>query len=170
MRGGAIIYGRSDTTINRHGVRMGTSDIYSVARGMRCPKCSTTCWSWDSNTSRESYMPINLSCCVLASPWTRAFTGPYQNAIRTSVRRAAVPDEVFVIRGAARTLTGKKLSELPIKKPLFGHAPERVVNRDALANPASLNGSSIMQMSARRADSDARLALLARNFSSSSNP
>ncbi|MGD9551336.1 MAG: acetoacetate--CoA ligase, partial [Burkholderiaceae bacterium] len=134
-RGGAIIYGRSDTTINRHGVRMGTSDIYSVVEAL--PEVLDSLVVDLEYLGRESYMPMFV---VLRPGVTldQGLTERIKNAIRTSVSPRHVPDEVFVIPEVPRTLTGKKL-ELPIKKLLLGHPLEKVVNRDALANPASLD-------------------------------
>ncbi|MDF1482350.1 acetoacetate--CoA ligase [Extensimonas sp. H3M7-6] len=134
-RGGAIIYGRSDTTINRHGVRMGTSDIYSVVEAL--PEVLDSLVVDLEYLGRESYMPM----FVVLRPGATLDQGlidRIKNAIRTSVSPRHVPDEVFVVPEVPRTLTGKKL-ELPIKKLLLGHPLEKVVNRDALANSASLD-------------------------------
>jgi acetoacetyl-CoA synthetase len=61
-----------------------------------------------------------------------------KQTIRTNVSPRHVPDEIFAVPEVPRTLTGKKL-ELPIKKLLLGFAPEKILNRDAMANPQSLD-------------------------------
>lgn len=134
-RGGAIIYGRSDTTINRHGVRMGTSDIYSVVE--RQPEVLDSLVVDLEYLGRESYMPmfVVLRPGVMLDP---ALVERIKSAIRTAVSPRHVPDEVIAVPEVPRTLTGKKL-ELPIKKLLLGQAIEKVVNRDALVNPTSLD-------------------------------
>jgi acetoacetyl-CoA synthetase len=134
-RGGAIIYGRSDTTINRHGVRVGTSDIYSVVEAL--PEVLDSLVVDLEYLGRESYMPM----FVVLRPGValdEPLIGRIQSAIRAAASPRHVPDEVFAVAEVPRTLTGKKL-ELPIKKLLLGQPLDKVVNRDALANPASLD-------------------------------
>jgi acetoacetyl-CoA synthetase len=134
-RGGAIIYGRSDTTINRHGVRMGTSDIYSVVEAL--PEVLDSLVVDLEYLGRESYMPM----FVVLRPGValdEPLIGRIQSAIRAAASPRHVPDEVFAVAEVPRTLTGKKL-ELPIKKLLLGQPLDKVVNRDALTNPASLD-------------------------------
>jgi acetoacetyl-CoA synthetase len=134
-RGGAIIYGRSDTTINRHGVRMGTSDIYSVVEAL--PEVLDSLVVDLEFLGRESYMPMFVVLrqgVALDAP----LIGRIKSAIRAAASPRHVPDEVFPVAEVPRTLTGKKL-ELPIKKLLLGQPIDKVVNRDALANPASLD-------------------------------
>ena len=134
-RGGAIIYGRSDTTINRHGVRMGTSDIYSVVEAL--PEVLDSLVVDLEYLGRESYMPMFVVLrpgVVLDAP----LIGRIQSAIRAAASPRHVPDAVFAVAEVPRTLTGKKL-ELPIKKLLLGQPIDKVVNRDALTNPASLD-------------------------------
>jgi acetoacetyl-CoA synthetase len=134
-RGGAIIYGRSDTTINRHGVRMGTSDIYSVVEAL--PEVLDSLVVDLEYLGRESYMPMFVVLrpgVALDAP----LIGRIQSAIRAAASPRHVPDAVFAVAEVPRTLTGKKL-ELPIKKLLLGQPIDKVVNRDALTNPASLD-------------------------------
>jgi acetoacetyl-CoA synthetase len=134
-RGGAIIYGRSDTTINRHGVRMGTSDIYSVVEAL--PEVLDSLVVDLEYLGRESYMPMFV---VLRPGVTldEPLLGRIKGAIRAAASPRHVPDDVFAVAEVPRTLTGKKL-ELPIKKLLLGQPLDKVVNRDALTNPASLD-------------------------------
>ena len=133
--GGCVIYGRSDATINRHGLRMGTSEIYSAVEAL--PEVLDSMVVDLEYLGRESYMPLFV---VLRpeSTLTPALHAKIVAAIRTALSPRFVPDEIFQVAQIPRTLSGKK-QELPIKKLLLGHPLEKVVNREAMANPASLD-------------------------------
>ena len=133
--GGCVIYGRSDATINRHGLRMGTSEIYSAVEAL--PEVLDSMVVDLEYLGRESYMPL----FVVLRPeltLTPALHAKIVAAIRTALSPRFVPDEIFQVAQIPRTLSGKK-QELPIKKLLLGHPLEKVVNREAMANPASLD-------------------------------
>ncbi len=133
--GGCIIYGRSDATINRHGLRMGTSEIYSAVEAL--PEVLDSMVVDLEYLGRQSYMPL----FVVLRPeltLTPALHAKIVAAIRTALSPRFVPDEIFQVTQIPRTLSGKK-QELPIKKLLLGHPLEKVVNREAMANPASLD-------------------------------
>ncbi|WP_199724892.1 acetoacetate--CoA ligase [Noviherbaspirillum saxi] len=133
-RGGAIIYGRSDTTINRHGVRMGTSEIYRVVEGM--PEIIDSLVVDLEYLGRESYMPLFVVLrpgVTLDASLVRAIG----DNVRTALSARHVPNEVFAVTEIPRTLTGKKM-ELPVKKLLLGMAVDEVANPDAMSNPGSL--------------------------------
>ncbi len=133
-RGGAIIYGRSDTTINRHGVRMGTSEIYRVVEAM--PEVVDSLVVDLEYLGRESYMPL----FVVLRPGVElddALTRRICGNIRSALSARHVPNEVFAVAGIPRTLTGKKM-ELPVKKLLLGMRVDEVANPDAMSNPGSL--------------------------------
>ena len=133
--GGCVIYGRSDATINRHGLRMGTSEIYSAVEAL--PEVLDSMVVDLEYLGRESYMPL----FVVLRPeltLTPALQAKIVAAIRTALSPRFVPDEIFQVAQIPRTLSGKK-QELPIKKLLLGHPLEKVVNREAMANPASLD-------------------------------
>ena len=133
--GGCIIYGRSDATINRHGLRMGTSEIYSAVEAL--PEVLDSMVVDLEYLGRESYMPLFV---VLRpeSTLTPALHAKIVAAIRTALSPRFVPNEIFHVAQIPRTLSGKK-QELPIKKLLLGQSLEKVVNREAMANPASLD-------------------------------
>ena len=98
-RGGAIIYGRSDTTINRHGVRMGTSDIYSVVEAL--PEVLDSLVVDLEYLGRESYMPMFVVLrpgVVLDAP----LIGRIQSAIRAAASPRHVPDAVFAVAEVPR--------------------------------------------------------------------
>jgi acetoacetyl-CoA synthetase len=133
-RGGAIIYGRSDATINRYGIRMGTAELYRVIEAFDEVLDSMVVDL--EYLGRESYMPL----FVVLRPGVnldRALTEKLKAAIRTGLSARHVPNDVFQVPEVPRTLTGKKL-ELPIKKVLLGQPVEKVTNPGAMSNPESL--------------------------------
>jgi acetoacetyl-CoA synthetase len=134
-RGGAIIYGRSDATINRHGVRMGTSELYSVVEAL--PEVMDSLVVDLEFLGRESWMPL----FVVLRPGhalDAELTERIKAAIRSALSARHVPNDVIAVAEVPRTLTGKKL-EVPVKKLLLGQPIEKVANRGAMANPASLD-------------------------------
>ena len=134
-RGGAIIYGRSDTTINRHGIRMGTSEIYRVVEAI--PEVLDSLVVDLEYLGRESYMPLFV---VLRPGVTldAALVSRIADDIRAALSARHVPNEVFAVAEIPRTLTGKKM-ELPVKKLLLGMKVDEVANPDAMSNPGSLD-------------------------------
>jgi len=133
--GSCIIYGRSDATINRHGLRMGTSELYSAVEAL--PEVIDSMVVDLEYLGRESYMPLFV---VLREGVTLddAMKARLNNAIKTALSPRFVPNDIFQVPEIPRTLSGKK-QELPIKKLLLGQPLEKVVNRDAMANPACLD-------------------------------
>ncbi len=133
-QGGCIIYGRSDATINRHGLRMGTSELYSAVEGL--PEVLDSMVVDLEYLGRESYMPLFV---VLREGHTldAAMQAKINDAIKTALSPRFVPNEIYQVAEIPRTLTGKK-QELPIKKLLLGQPLEKVVNQDAMANPGCL--------------------------------
>ncbi|MDP9931880.1 acetoacetate--CoA ligase [Variovorax paradoxus] len=132
--GGCVIYGRSDATINRQGLRMGTSEIYSAVEAL--PEVLDSMVVDLEYLGRESYMPL----FVVLRPGVAlddAMRAKINGAIKTSLSPRFLPNDIFQVDEIPRTLTGKK-QELPIKKLLLGQPLEKVVNREAMANPASL--------------------------------
>ena len=129
-RGSAVIYGRSDSTINRGGVRMGTSEIYSAVEH-------------DEDVLDSLVVDVNermLLFVVLREG--AALDDDLVDAIRRRVRERCsprhVPDEIVSIDEVPRTLSNKKL-EVPVKKILLGADPESAASRDSLANPAAFD-------------------------------
>ena len=133
--GGCIIYGRSDATINRHGLRMGTSELYSAVEAL--PEVLDSMVVDLEYLGRESYMPLFV---VLREGVTldEAMRSKLNGAIKTALSPRFVPNEIFQVAEIPRTLSGKK-QELPIKKLLLGQPLEKVVNREAMANPGCLD-------------------------------
>ncbi|WP_041674919.1 acetoacetate--CoA ligase [Ramlibacter tataouinensis] len=132
--GGCIIYGRSDATINRHGLRMGTSELYSAVEAL--PEVLDSLVVDLEYLGRESYMPL----FVVLRPGVvldDAIKARINTAVRTALSPRFVPDEILQVAEIPRTLSGKK-QELPIKKLLLGQPIDKVVNKDAMANPGCL--------------------------------
>jgi acetoacetyl-CoA synthetase len=131
-RGSAVIYGRSDSTLNRGGVRMGTSEFYSVVEGFEEVADSLVI---DTSSDVEG----ELLCFVVLTPG--ATLSSVEPALRSALRSALsprhVPDRFIEVAEVPRTLNGKKC-EVPVKKILAGVPPEQAVSRDALANPGAL--------------------------------
>jgi acetoacetyl-CoA synthetase len=134
-RGTAIIFGRSDSTINRGGVRMGTSEIYRALEPLEevldglvvdLPRPGTEGWIALFVVLREGVeLDGELKRRIVAS-------------IRERCSPRHCPDEIYRIGEVPRTLSGKVL-EVPVKRILMGEEPDRVLSRGSLANPASLD-------------------------------
>jgi acetoacetyl-CoA synthetase len=133
--GGCIIYGRSDTTINRHGLRMGTSELYRAVEAL--PEVLDSLVVDLEYLGRESYMPL----FVVLRPGLQlddTLREKLRQAIRTTLSPRFLPNEILQVAEVPRTLSGKK-QELPIKKLLLGQAMEKVINKEAMANPGCLD-------------------------------
>ena len=129
-RGGAIIYGRSDATINRHGIRMGTAELYRAVEVL--PEVLDSIVVDLEYLGRESYMPLFVVLrdgLVLDDALTRRI----RQGIKTALSARHVPNEIFQVSAVPRTLSGKKM-ELPLKKLLMGTPAEQVFKLDAMAN------------------------------------
>jgi acetoacetyl-CoA synthetase len=133
-RGSAIIFGRSDATINRGGVRMGTSEIYGAA--LSVDEVVDALVVDVPGSGGDGWMPLFV---VLrdGAPLTDDVVARIKSAIRAQCSPRHVPDEVLQVPDIPRTLSGKIL-EIPVKRILMGAPPEAVVQRDGLANPSAL--------------------------------
>lgn len=133
--GGAVIYGRSDATINRRGLRLGSAEIYQAVESL--PEVLDSLVVDLEYLGQASFMPLFV---VLApdQELTDNIRDRIRESIRSTVSARFLPDEIVRIREVPRTLSGKKL-EVPVKKILLGHDTAQVVNRDSMANPDSLD-------------------------------
>ena len=132
--GGSIIYGRSDATINRRGLRLGSSEIYRPVEALEAVQDSLVI---DLEfLGRDSFMVLFVVPCE--APLSETTRDEIMQAIRANVSARFLPDEIVEITEVPRTLSGKKL-EVPVKKLLLGGDPATVVNRDSMANPASFD-------------------------------
>jgi acetoacetyl-CoA synthetase len=133
--GGAIIYGRSDATLNRHGHRLGTSELYRVVEAV--PQILDSLVVDIEVLGRPSFMPlfVVLRPGLKLSPELQA---ELRQRIKLELSPRFVPDAIEQVAEVPRTLTGKK-QELPIKKLMLGRKLAEVVNKDACANPGSFD-------------------------------
>jgi acetoacetyl-CoA synthetase len=133
--GSAVIYGRSDATINRHGVRMGTAELYRAVEAL--PEVLDSLVVDMEYLGRPSWMPLFVVLregVVLDD----ALTARLKAEVRRALSPRHVPDEVYQVPAIPRTLSGKKM-ELPVKKLLMGAAPDSVMKRDAMANAEAVD-------------------------------
>ena len=129
--GASVIYGRSDATINRKGLRLGSAEIYQAVEGLDTIMDSLVV---DLEfLGRESFMPLFVVPAQGVAV-DDALKEQINAALRAQVSARFVPNEIVEIKEVPRTLSGKKL-EVPVKKLLLGGDPARVVNRDSMANP-----------------------------------
>lgn len=133
--GGFVIYGRSDSTLNRGGVRMGTSEFYRVVEAL--PEISDSLVVDTGSAEREGKLWLFL---VLADGHTldADLRQKLKALLRAELSPRHVPDEFMQVRAVPRTLSGKKL-EVPIKRILAGVPVERAASRDTLKDPSALD-------------------------------
>jgi acetoacetyl-CoA synthetase len=139
-RGGAVIYGRSDSTINRQGVRMGTSEIYRAAGRVDAVLDSLVVdvpVAVQDGPGEELRMILFV---VLRDGLTldEGLEREIKTAIREDCSPRHVPNEIRQIAQVPRTLSGKVL-EVPVKRILMGTPPEQAASRESLADPAALD-------------------------------
>jgi acetoacetyl-CoA synthetase len=135
-RGSCVLTGRSDATLNRGGVRLGTGEFYSVVEEFPELADALVVHLEDD----EGGMGELLLFVVPATGATvdDALLGRVRAALRGELSPRHVPDDIIVVGGIPRTLTGKKL-EAPVKRILRGEPAEKVASRDALADPGALD-------------------------------
>jgi acetoacetyl-CoA synthetase len=133
-RGSAVIYGRSDSTINRQGVRMGTSEFYRVVEAL--PQIRDSLVIDLEGLGQASYMALFV---VLHDgvELDDALRSTIKQQIRTALSPRHLPDAIFAVPDVPRTINGKKL-EVPVKKILLGTPLDQAANPDSMANPQSL--------------------------------
>jgi acetoacetyl-CoA synthetase len=130
-----VIYGRSDSTINRQGVRMGTSEIYRAVQSV--PEVLDALVVDVPRPGTEGWMPLFV---VLREgvELDDEVEAEIKRRIREQCSPRHVPDKVFQIQEVPRTLSGKVL-EVPVKRILMGTPPDQAASRDSLANPGTLD-------------------------------
>lgn len=134
-RDSLVILGRSDATLNRHGVRIGTAEIYRAVNKVQAVKDSLIV-NLELQGGRH-YMPL----FVLMNEG-EALTDSVKEELRSTLRQTYsprhVPDDIIEVADIPYTISGKKL-EAPVKKILLGHPVEKAANRDAMRNPETLD-------------------------------
>jgi acetoacetyl-CoA synthetase len=132
--GGCVIEGRSDSTLNRQGVRMGSSEIYAAVESL--PEISDSLIIGVEQADGGYYMPLFV---VLSD--SHALDAVLERKVKDTLRAALsprhVPDEVIAVPAIPRTLSGKKM-EVPVKKLFQGTALDRAANIGATADPRAL--------------------------------
>jgi acetoacetyl-CoA synthetase len=132
--GGCVIYGRSDATLNRGGVRMGTSEFYRVVEAL--PEVADSLVVDTGQLGQDGRLILYL----VPAPGhviDEALTARLRSMLRRELSPRHVPDEIHQVPGIPRTLSGKKL-EVPVRKILQGTPPAAAADPDALANPEVL--------------------------------
>jgi acetoacetyl-CoA synthetase len=133
--GSCVISGRSDATLNRGGVRLGTADFYSVVEADPAVADSLIIHLEDDQGGLgELLLFVEPSVGATIDDAAR---GRLAGSLRDELSPRHVPDEIVEVTGVPRTLSGKKL-EIPVKRILRGLDPDKAASRDALANPAAL--------------------------------
>jgi acetoacetyl-CoA synthetase len=134
--GSCVITGRSDATLNRGGVRIGTSEIYRVVETIPGIADSLIVHLEDMDGGGTGALVL----FVVLDPGVALddVAAPIKQALRTNLSPRHVPDEIYALPSVPTTLSGKKL-ELPVKKILRGADPDDVASRGALKNPESLD-------------------------------
>jgi acetoacetyl-CoA synthetase len=134
-RGGSFVLGRSDATLNRHGVRIGTAEIYRSLAAL--PEIEDAIIVNLDLPGGKFFMPLFVKL-----HGGRTLDEPLRERIRTQLRNdyspRHVPDRIYQVAAIPMTLTGKKL-EVPVRRILMGVPAEKAANRAALANPAALD-------------------------------
>ena len=134
-RDSLVILGRSDATLNRHGVRIGTAEIYRAVNKVRSVKDSLIV-NLELEGGRH-YMPLFV-LMKEGEPLTEAVIKELSQTLRQTYSPRHVPDEVIEVEDIPYTISGKKL-EAPVKKILLGYPLEKAANPDAMRNPESLD-------------------------------
>jgi acetoacetyl-CoA synthetase len=146
-RGTFVVYGRSDATLNRGGVRMGTAEFYRVVESIDSVADSTVIDTSELGREGELILlvvaapdPARSADRAAASDAAGAAHLPQRirHALREQLSPRHVPDRVIVVPSLPRTLNGKKV-EVPLRRILLGAEPEDVVSRDSLSDPTALD-------------------------------
>ena len=132
----SVIYGRSDSTIKRGGIRMGTSELYRVVEEF--PEIADSLVIDLEYLGRESFLALFVVLREAGADLTPQLKKALADAIRAKLSSRHVPNDVFAIPEVPRTISGKKM-EVPVKKILLGQPVEKSVNRDSMANPKSVD-------------------------------
>lgn len=133
--GSSVIYGRSDSTMNRHGVRIGTAEIYRCVEGLPEVADSIAVCVHDASDSDRMHLFLQLQAGT-------SFDSSLEEKIRAELRSKCsprhVPDHLHVVKAIPYTLTGKKM-EIPIRKILQGEPVEKTMSRESMRDPNALD-------------------------------
>jgi acetoacetyl-CoA synthetase len=133
--GAVVILGRSDSTLNRHGVRLGTAEIYAAVE--RLPEVADSMVVGVEQEGGGYWMPLFVSLAEGVE-----LDDELRETIRQQIRAATsprhLPDEIVQVPAIPRTLTGKKL-EVPVKRIFMGADPATALRRSSVADPGALD-------------------------------
>lgn len=129
-----VIYGRSDATLNRGGVRMGTSEFYRLVE--RLPEVADSLVVDTGRLGREGQLILYVVTAD-GQVLDETLLGTIRSLLRTELSPRYVPDEIYQVPGIPRTLLGKKL-EVPIRRILQGTPLAAAADPEAMANPEVL--------------------------------
>ncbi|GES02851.1 acetoacetyl-CoA synthetase [Acrocarpospora corrugata] len=133
--GGCVIYGRSDSTLNRGGVRMGTSEFYRVVERFDEVADSLVIDTGQLGQDGRLLLYVTLTA---GTDLDEALVARLRTTLRKELSPRHVPDEIIEVPGIPRTLSGKKL-EVPVRKILLGVPVAKAANLDAMVNPEVLD-------------------------------
>lgn len=133
-RGGCYIYGRSDSTLNRHGIRIGTAEIYRTLEGITEVADGLAVCIKDGTPLASVFLFVQLETGYTLE----ALKAKIVARLRTDNSPRHVPDQMVAVPAIPYTITGKRL-EVPVRKILDGQAPGSVVQRDMLRNPSAVD-------------------------------
>ena len=134
-RGGIVILGRSDATLNRRGVRIGTAEIYRPLSSM--PEISDCLIVNLEYPSGHDFMPLFVKLAP-DHQLSEDLISRIKSLLRTTYSPRHVPDKIIAVPDIPYTISGKKM-EAPIKRILLGQPPEQAANLGAMRNPEALN-------------------------------
>ncbi len=137
-RGSAVVYGRSDATLNRAGVRMGTAEFYRIVESL--PEVADALVVDTTELGRAGELVLFVVPAAAAA--SGGLSDDQEREIRAALRDRLsprhVPDRIISLRALPRTINGKKL-EVPVRKILLGAAPEQAASAGALSDPSALD-------------------------------
>jgi acetoacetyl-CoA synthetase len=133
--GGVIIYGRSDATLNRGGVRIGTSEVYSAVDLVTEVRDSLIVCI--ESKDGQFWMPLFV-VMQSGTPLTTEIKSRINHSLRSNFSPRHVPDQIIEVPDIPYTISGKK-TETPVKKILLGTPPSKALNRDVLRNPGAMD-------------------------------
>jgi len=133
-RGSVIIFGRSDATLNRDGVRIGTSEVYSAVDSI--PEIADSIVVCIEKEGGHYFMPLFV-VMKEGNILDEEMKKKIKTRLRSQYSPRHVPDEIYAVAEIPYTISGKKM-EAPVKKILMGTDPEKAASRDTMRNPDSL--------------------------------
>jgi acetoacetyl-CoA synthetase len=134
-RGGCFVLGRSDATLNRYGIRIGTAEIYAALESV--PEVADALIVNLDLPGGGFFMPLFVTLAEEAV-LDDALRGTIAGRLRSEYTARHVPDKIIAVPAIPATLTGKKM-EVPVRKILMGARPDDAANRNAMANPQALD-------------------------------